>query len=567
MIDHIQINDVAPRISYCANGVQSAFTYPFAIFKAEDLEVWLDGNRQSAGFTVSGAGISSGGSVLFAVPPEDGSRVILRRRLGLQRVTDFQADGIIRAKTLNDELDFQVAVAQQLAEEVGRAVKRSLASPSTADLTLPEPAPGKAITWDMAGNGLVNSAASVDEAVAAATIKANEAAASAAATLLAAQSADASETVAVAKAAAALAAQNAAAASEANALTFRNAANASAGAAATSEANALTYRNAANASAGAAATSEANALTYKNAANASAGAAATAESHALAHKDAAQTAATTATTQAAIATNAAGNNARGLALERAPANWMLGEAAYLSLADILGALALPQVGASRVRAVLSAAGTSLTVTADEVVVKAALGSPAAALLGSYSKTLNLAVTGAGGMDTGAAPVSGYVAIYAIAGPAGASILACNLTASAGAVYAGVNCPDGYGMSALLGLWPTNGSGQLVAGVLTDRVFGYAAPVSYALSGVHTGYTALSISTAVPWGARSALVRINIGGNGYTAVSPDGLGDCVLAQAAQDYWVSSKVSLPTMQTLYYKNALASGANIVVTGFGW
>ncbi|MBC7953433.1 MAG: hypothetical protein H7Z12_16635, partial [Rhodospirillaceae bacterium] len=157
MIEHIQINDVAPRIHYDADGVQSAFTYPFAIFKASDLEVWLGESRQNSGFTVSGAGISSGGTVLFAAPPPAATRVTLHRRLTLERVSDYQADGIIRAKTLNDELDYQVAALQQVAEDVGRALKQSPISGSVVELTLPEPVAGRGLKWNPSGSALVNS--------------------------------------------------------------------------------------------------------------------------------------------------------------------------------------------------------------------------------------------------------------------------------------------------------------------------------------------------------------------------------------------------------------------------
>ncbi len=157
MIEHIQINDVAPRIAYVADGVQSAFTYPFAIFKAADLEIWLGGERQTANFTVSGVGISTGGTVLFATPPAIGIRVTLRRRLSIARVSDYQADGIIRAKTLNDELDYQVAAIQQVVEDVARAVKQAPTSGSMADLTLPEPLAGRVLKWDGAGLALANS--------------------------------------------------------------------------------------------------------------------------------------------------------------------------------------------------------------------------------------------------------------------------------------------------------------------------------------------------------------------------------------------------------------------------
>lgn len=158
MTEHIQINDVAPRVQYLADGVQSAFTFPFAIFADNDLEVWQDENLQSGGYTVSGAGISTGGTALFATPPTAGTRITLRRRLPIRRTTDYQADGLIRAKTLNDEMDYQVAALQQVAEVTERSLRRSATSSSLADLTLPEPAPNRGLKWNAVGNGLVNSA-------------------------------------------------------------------------------------------------------------------------------------------------------------------------------------------------------------------------------------------------------------------------------------------------------------------------------------------------------------------------------------------------------------------------
>ena len=79
MTEHIQIGDVSPRIQYVGNGAQTAFPYPFPIFKNEDLEVYLGTDKQNAGFTIAGAGSSNGGTVTFTVAPTDGILVTLRR--------------------------------------------------------------------------------------------------------------------------------------------------------------------------------------------------------------------------------------------------------------------------------------------------------------------------------------------------------------------------------------------------------------------------------------------------------------------------------------------------------
>lgn len=172
MTEHIQINDVAPRVQYLADGIQSAFTFPFGIFRFADLEVWQDEILQTGGYSVSGAGVSTGGVALFAVPPAAGTRITLRRRLCIARTTDYQTDGLIRAKTLNDELDYQVAALQQVAEGVERAVRRAPTSAAATDLTLPEPVAGKAIGWNVDGTGLTNDPAEFASAVANVTAQA-----------------------------------------------------------------------------------------------------------------------------------------------------------------------------------------------------------------------------------------------------------------------------------------------------------------------------------------------------------------------------------------------------------
>ncbi|WP_241671222.1 hypothetical protein [Dankookia rubra] len=139
MDEHIRIGDVAPRVQYLADGTQASFIYPFPIFAEADLEVRLDGLVQAAGYSVTGAGASAGGSVVFDAPPAAARRVTLRRNLAVARTTDFQANGILRARTLNDELDYQVAALQEVKEELGNALRLDPSEVGGA-ATLPLPA-------------------------------------------------------------------------------------------------------------------------------------------------------------------------------------------------------------------------------------------------------------------------------------------------------------------------------------------------------------------------------------------------------------------------------------------
>ncbi len=123
MSESIPVGAIAPRVQYVADGVQAAFTYPFPIFEPDNLEVRVSGLLQTAGYNVGGAGNPTGGSVTFTLPPAPGASVLLRRHLSIERTTAFQDNGVLRARTLNAELEYQVAVMQELADEIGAAIQ------------------------------------------------------------------------------------------------------------------------------------------------------------------------------------------------------------------------------------------------------------------------------------------------------------------------------------------------------------------------------------------------------------------------------------------------------------
>ncbi|MCM0019202.1 MAG: phage tail fiber protein [Tagaea sp.] len=136
MTTHIKIGAEAPRKEYTANGTQTAFPFDFAVFQAIDVEVRVNGAVVASGFAVA-VGADGRGTVNFTAAPASGARVTLLRRLTVQRQTDFQEGGELRAKTLNDELDFQTASIQQVAHDASRAVRLSDADPAALDMRLP----------------------------------------------------------------------------------------------------------------------------------------------------------------------------------------------------------------------------------------------------------------------------------------------------------------------------------------------------------------------------------------------------------------------------------------------
>ncbi|MCA8073221.1 hypothetical protein [Burkholderia vietnamiensis] len=230
---------------------------------------------------------------------------------------------------------------------------------------------------------------------------------------------------------------------------------------------------------------------------------------------------------------------------------------------------------------VAAASTSATLTADEIIVESALGG-LRYCLANFNKTINLATTGAGGMDTGSAPVSGYVALYAIYNPStGASaLLARNATSAAQPnVYGGANMPSGYTASALVSVWPTNGSGQFVQGYQTDRKIGLTNVNVLSTSTIQASLAPLTIAGAVPLNARTVGGWSSVGtsaASGYATLNVAAAATPVSLQQFQGQLTSSftmnvsfnDVQLVTQQTLYYAAVVNTGTmatNIYITSY--
>lgn len=153
---------------------------------------------------------------------------------------------------------------------------------------------------------------------------------------------------------------------------------------------------------------------------------------------------------------------------------------------------------------ITAASASATFTADEVVVSTALGGKLYRRAG-FNKTINLAASGAGGMDTGSAPSTGYVALYAIYNPTTDTdaLLAVNATSSrAPEVYGGSNMPSGYTASALVSVWRT-ASSQFVIGFQVGR------HISIMLGNVFTTATGVTTVQGVSFALLVPLNAVSI----------------------------------------------------------
>jgi hypothetical protein len=230
---------------------------------------------------------------------------------------------------------------------------------------------------------------------------------------------------------------------------------------------------------------------------------------------------------------------------------------------------------------VTAASATATLTADEIIVETALGG-VRYCLSSFNKTINLATTGAGGMDTGAAPVNGYVALYAIYNPTTgtSALLAKNATSVApSSVYSGANMPAGYTASALVSIWPTSASSLFQAAFQQDRSIDVGQVQALATNSIVGTPTALSLAAVVPPGARSFDGMMQIGSStnavstiALTPSSAGGIGTQSLIAnipgAGSQISPFRKMKMTTSQTTYYSTNTSAGtltAGLFVTGY--
>ena len=164
---HIQIGDISPRIQYTITAETQAgpWTYPFPIFKDAQIEVSYGSTVKTltTDYTVTGAGNDNGGTVTPVNQPSVGDVVTIRRKITIERTSDFQESGEFRSKVINDDLDTIIAILQEIDDKIGRAVRLSDVDTATT-MTLPLAASraNKFLGFDADGDAIAAAGTSAD---------------------------------------------------------------------------------------------------------------------------------------------------------------------------------------------------------------------------------------------------------------------------------------------------------------------------------------------------------------------------------------------------------------------
>lgn len=152
------------RDEYTATAGQTVFNYTFKIYSTTDLNVYQTPAVRSfddaadiiTGYTVSGVGSSSGGTITLNTGAAAGDRITIVSAIPSSRTTDYQNNGDFTPATVNDDFDRAVSLIKQ-AEGIGR---RALLFPesqqNTQALKLPSPEAGRLLRWTSNLDGLEN---------------------------------------------------------------------------------------------------------------------------------------------------------------------------------------------------------------------------------------------------------------------------------------------------------------------------------------------------------------------------------------------------------------------------
>ena len=226
------------------------------------------------------------------------------------------------------------------------------------------------------------------------------------------------------------------------------------------------------------------------------------------------------------------------------------------------------VGAAiNARMSVTAPSATATFTADELIVETGTGTQYR--LNAFSQEINLGTVGAGGMDTGTAPASGYLAIYALFNPTTGDRCLIGVNATAAKVpeiYGGAYMPAGYTASALISVVATNASSLILPFSQIARTITIGSLSVFNTTTASASLVTVNIASAVPKNAKSVKLTGNTSTSGSSALflniyeTSNAMGQNAFATTSTGLtYTTGYINLPVPQTIYANYGPA------VTGF--
>ena len=161
------------RQVFTASGGQTAFNITFEFFAIDDLKVYKNNvlatynanPTTTTTYKVTASNSSSdsayefgtGATITFGSGLTANDKVVVVRRITIERTTDFPVNGTFDVTALNTELDKAVAIFSDNKDQITRSIRLTDGDDTTPTLSVPATRANKILSFDGSGNVSVSS--------------------------------------------------------------------------------------------------------------------------------------------------------------------------------------------------------------------------------------------------------------------------------------------------------------------------------------------------------------------------------------------------------------------------
>lgn len=161
------------RQVFTASGGQTAFSITFEFFSIDDLKVYKNNvlatynanPTTTTTYKVTASNSSSdsayefgtGATITFGSGLTANDKVVVVRRITIERTTDFPVNGAFDVTALNTELDKAVAIFSDNKDQITRSIRLTDGDDTTPTLSVPATRANKILSFDGSGNVSVSS--------------------------------------------------------------------------------------------------------------------------------------------------------------------------------------------------------------------------------------------------------------------------------------------------------------------------------------------------------------------------------------------------------------------------
>lgn len=151
----MSVSTTENRIGHTGDGVTTVFPFPYLFLANADIQVSVAGVPQTVGFTVTGAGSSSGGNVTFTAPPAIDAAIVLYRDPDSLQNTVLSPNDKFPSKSVETMVDKAMLSIQRLRDLFSRTLQLS-DTDASANTVLPPAAQraNKLLSFDASGNAV-----------------------------------------------------------------------------------------------------------------------------------------------------------------------------------------------------------------------------------------------------------------------------------------------------------------------------------------------------------------------------------------------------------------------------